>query len=393
MKKWLLEYSSILNQDKEKEMKKLISLLTAITMAIVMLIPVSYAYAGDIDTTEMPTYDEAERVSVDFLDGIFPKIKIGELSDALLNKSELTVGDKFAFTIIQDMPSLEKYEQKWINTIDNAYIYFPLNDNFDYEFKVTDQYGNDVTDEAGSYSFEITEYSSDEYIEMLKEQERGMQEEIENEIPQAIEEYKEFIELESNFDQMVIDAKAELYEDYANGHITEEEYSKYSEELEQQISEMENHIKMCREFYDEAGVTGESDVYLAVARECELRYKCLYMLLTGYEYLPQRFSVFRYDYDSEYIKTHSGTTLTLSWDVTVTDRVPPGEFYFNPLLSNIAGISGLSLENKQFVWRGKKLRVIGYSPIYNDAVPDNNELLLYKLYKEVLPGVVIVRNK
>ncbi len=223
-------------------MKKLISLLTAITMAIVMLIPVSYAYAGDIDTTEMPTYDEAERVSVDFLDGIFPKIKIGELSDALLNKSELTVGDKFAFTIIQDMPSLEKYEQKWINTIDNAYIYFPLNDNFDYEFKVTDQYGNDVTDEAGSYSFEITEYSSDEYIEMLKEQERGMQEEIENEIPRAIEEYKEFIELESNFDQMVIDAKAELYEDYANGHITEEEYSKYSEELEQQISEMTKYI-------------------------------------------------------------------------------------------------------------------------------------------------------
>lgn len=374
-------------------MKKLISLLMAMTMAIVMFIPVSYAYAGDIDTTEMPTCDEAERVSLDFLHGIFPKIKIGELSDELLNKSELTVGDKFTFTIIQDMPSLEKYEQKWINTIDDAHIYFPLSDNFDYEFKVTDQYGNDVTDEAGSYSFEITEYSSDEYIEVLKEQERGMQEEIENETPQAIEEYKEFIELESNFDQMVIDAKAELYEDYANGHITEEEYEENSEELERQIGEMENHIKMCREFYDEAGVTGESDVYLAVARKQELIYKCLYMLLTGYEYLPQRYSVFRYDYDSEYIKTHSGTTLTLSWDVTVTDRVPPGEFYFNPLLSNIAGISRLSLENKQFVWRGKKLRVIGYSPIYNDAVPDINELFLYNLYKEVLPGVVIVRNK
>ncbi|MDE5964445.1 MAG: hypothetical protein K2G65_03460 [Eubacterium sp.] len=374
-------------------MKKLMSLLIAMTMAIVMFIPVSYAYAGDIDTTEMPTYDEAESVSVDFLGGIFPKIKIGELSDELLNKSELTVGDKFSFTVIQDMPSLEQYEQKWINTIDDAYIYFPLNDSFDYEFKVTDQYGNDVTDEAGSYYFETKEYSSDEYIEMLKEQERSIQEEIENETPQAIENYKEFIKLERDFDQMVIDAKAELYENYVNGDITEEEYAEYSEELEQTINEMANYLKECREFYDEAGVTGESDVYLAVAKRCELRNKYQYMLLTGYEYLPQRYSVFRYDYDSEYIKTHSGITLTLNWDVTVTERVPLGEFYFNPLLFNHAGMSGLSIEDKKLVWRGQKLWVMFYSPIYNDAVPDNNELLLYKLYKEVLPGVVIVRNK
>lgn len=367
-----------------------IALLSVILISTVL--PLNAAYANEI-TTEMPTYDEAERVSLDFLGGIFPKIKIGDLSDELLNKSELTVGDKFSFTIIQDMPSLEKYEQKWINTIADAHIYFPLSDSFDYTFKVTDQYGNDVTEEAGSYYFEVQEYSSDEYIEMLKEQDRNTQEEIENETPQAIEEYKEFIKLEHDFDQMVIDAKAELHEVYVNGDITEEEYNEYSEELERQISEMANYLKEYREFYDEAGVTDESNVYLAVARKYELRNKCLYMLLTGYEYLPQRYSVFRYDYDSEYIKTHSGITLTLSWDVTVTDRTPQGEFYFNPLLSNIAGVSGLTIEDKKPVWRGQKLRVIGYSPIYNDAIPDNNDLLLYNLYKEVLPSVVIVKNK
>lgn len=367
-----------------------IALLSVILISTVL--PLNAAYANEI-TTEMPTYDEAERVSLDFLGGIFPKIKIGDLSDELLNKSELTVGDKFSFTIIQDMPSLEKYEQKWINTIADAHIYFPLSDSFDYTFKVTDQYGNDVTEEAGSYYFEVQEYSSDEYIEMLKEQDRNTQEEIENETPQAIEEYKEFIKLEHDFDQMVIDARSELYEVYVNGDITEGEYNEYSEELERQISEMANYLKEYREFYDEAGVTDESNVYLAVARKYELRNKCLYMLLTGYEYLPQRYSVFRYDYDSEYIKTHSGITLTLSWDVTVTDRTPQGEFYFNPLLSNIAGVSGLTIEDKKPVWRGQKLRVIGYSPIYNDAIPDNNDLLLYNLYKEVLPSVVIVKNK
>ena len=371
-------------------MKKLISFFTAIAMLANVFIPGLHAYAGEIDTSEKPTYDEAERVSTEFLDNIFPKIRIGRLSDNLLNKAELSSGDEFSIEIIQDMPSLEKYEQKWINTIDDAHIYFPLSEDFDCEFRVTDQYGNDVTDEAGSYYFETSELSSEKYIEALKENDRNIQESIDKDLPDAIEKYNEFIEFESNFEQMVNDAKSELYEEYVNGDINEEQYIEYSEELDRQIEETADYIERCREFYDEAGVTDESNVYLAVALMYEMRYKCMYLLTTGYEYFPQKYSVFRYDYDSEYIKTHSGITFTLRWNVKVTDNVAKGEFHFNPLLSNIAGISGLTIENKKLVWRGKKLRVIGYSPIYSEAIPDNDEFLMYKLYKDVLPGIVVI---
>ena len=189
---------------------------------------------------------------------------------------------------------------------------------------------------------------------------------------------------------MVSDSKSELYEQYANGDISEEQYIEQSEELDRQIEELTDYIKLRRDFYDEAGVTDESNVYLAVALMYEMRYKYLYFLASGYEYLPQKYSVFRYDYNSEYIKTHSGITLTLSWNIKVTDNVPKGEFYFNPLLSNIAGIRRVAIVNKELVWQGKKLRVLGYSPIYSEAIPDGDEFLMFKLYKDVLPSIVVI---
>ena len=121
-----------------------------------------------------------------------------------------------------------------------------------------------------------------------------------------------------------------------------------------------------------------------------MKYKYLFLSFSGYYYLPQKFSVFKYNYDSEYIKTHSGTTLTLSWNVKVTDKIPKGKFYLNPLLSNVAGIRGLTIENKKLVWRGQSLKVNGYSPFYGGTLPLYDDVYLGKLYKDALQSIVVI---
>ncbi len=380
-----------------KKSLRVISLLLAMMILVSTTISFEIVFASEIDTTTLPTYEEAERTSQEYMKNVLPAFKLGACSDNLFDGSELTVGDEFSFSITQDMPSLEKYPQRWINAISYAEIGFAFSEDFDVNFRITDQNGNDVTDEVGTYYFETTEISDEEYENLLEENKEEMEKEIQNSIQDAIEEYEEFIAFETNFDELVEEARAELLNEYLNGGITEEEYIREQENLETQIVKIKEQIEIQREFYDLAGVTGIENIELAVRLQMEYKNKYTCMLFFGYEYYPQRISVFHFIYNTEYLKTHSGDTLTLRWDATVTDKSPVGTFYFNPLISYKVGNKALVIENKQLVWKGQQYYFILNSPIWDELLGESSDEVysmfyyLYKKYTEVMPKITVYR--
>ena len=254
-----------------KKSLRVTSLLLAMMILVSTTISFETIFASEIDTTTLPTYEEAERTSQEYMKNVLPAFKLGACSDNLFDGSELTVGDEFSFSITQDMPSLEKYPQRWINAISYAEIAFAFSEDFDVNFRITDQNGNDVTDEVGTYYFETTEISDEEYENLLEENKEEMEKEIQNSIQEAIGEYEEFIELETNFDELVEEARAELLNEYLNGGITEEEYIREQENLETQIVKIKEQIEIQREFYDLAGVTGIENIELAVRLQMEYK--------------------------------------------------------------------------------------------------------------------------
>ncbi len=380
-----------------KKSLRVISLLFAMMILVSTTISFEIVFASEIDTTTLPTYEEAERTSQEYMKNVLPAFKLGACSDNLFDGSELTVGDEFSFSITQDMPSLEKYPQRWINAISYAEIAFAFSEDFDVNFRITDQNGNDVTNEVGTYYFKTTEISDEEYENLLEENKEEMEKEIQNSIQEAIGEYEEFIELETNFDELVEEVRAELLNEFLNGGITEEEYIREQENLETQIVKIKEQIEIQREFYDLAGVTGIENIELAARLSQEYKMKYTYLFFLGYEDYPQRSSVFNFTYNTEYLKTHSGDTLTLRWDATVTDESPVGRFYFNPLFSYTVGNRTLVIENKQLVWKGRQYRFILNSYVLDELmkeVPESAYSLFYYMYKkytELMPKITVYR--
>lgn len=228
----------------------------------------------------------------------------------------------------------------------------------------------------------------------MLEIEKGMEENIQNSIPEELRIYNEFTELEKNADQMIDKAYAELEKEYSEGHITDEEYLEASENLEKNIAQLKEQLNKQRAFYNSAGVTGPENIEHAARFKTNYQYKLLYMLLTAYEYLPQNYSIFSFEYDTNFLKNHSGDILTFSWDITVTNRVPVGRFYFNPLLSYTTGIRTLTMVNKNPVWRGQEIRVIGSSPFrinLQDSVDTSDPLSVYRNYKKYIPNTTVYR--
>ncbi len=279
----------------KKKNSKLLSLLLAVIMLFAASVSSATAFAAT--AKELESYN---------LDSIMPH--------PILVNNELgcivSSGDNVQIKIQHNLPT---GEQKYIDEINYARIYFSLPRGMDCSLTIYDENGADITDEAGVFKVEESSYT-DEDIE-------GFNKNLEERIQEVIYEYNYLYEAKETLKQ----EHAALETAYANGEITEEEYNTRKTEL----SETENEISDIWEFINTNYPNGEEDII----KELELAATGL----AGIYPLHKEFTSVQFEYNNNFLKQNTEKTLTFIFDVHVGVDCPIGSFVIAPSITGTIG--------------------------------------------------------
>ena len=283
----------------KKKNSKLLSLL----LAIIMLFAASVSSA----TVFAATAKESESYNPD---SIMPHpILINEISGC-----EASAGDHVQIKLQHNLPT---GEQKYIDEINYAHIYFSLPQGMDCSLTIYDESGADVTDEAGVFKVEESSYTDEDFEAFNKNLEERKQ--------ALIYEYNCTIDELYKAEETLKQEYAALETAYANGEITEEEYNSRKIEL----SNEEIEISDIWEFLNTNYPNGEEDII----KELELAATGL----AGIYPVHKEFTSIPFEYNNNFLKQNTEKTLTFIFDVHVGEDCPTGSFIIAPSITGKIG--------------------------------------------------------